>query len=79
VNAGFLADRLSLLATGIGREQPSVSVGYHPCEVRSVAPSSFAGLVEIQADCPAQIPSGLDLPLSLISAETRALPVVVRK
>lgn len=79
VNAGFLSDRLSMLATGIGREQPSVAVGSYPCEVRSVAPSSFAGLVEIQADCPASIPSGLDLPVHLIAAETRALPIVVRK
>lgn len=79
VNAGFVNDGLLMLATGVGRWRPYVAVGSYACEVRSLLESSFSGLVEIRADCPSSIPPGVDLPVSLIAAESRALPAMVRK
>jgi hypothetical protein len=78
-NAGLLDSELVILATGIGRQTPYLAVGPYPCEVGSVQDSSFAGVSEIRAVCPRNIPVGIDLPVSLIAAETRALPVLVRK
>lgn len=78
-NAGLINGELWLLATGIGRWEPYVSVGPHVCELRSVLNTTFAGVSEIRAECPSNIPSGVDLPVHLVAAETAAIPAWVRK
>lgn len=78
-NAGLLDGNLLILATGIGRWEPYVSVGPHVCDVRSVLNTTFAGVSEIRAECPSNIPPEMDLPVILVAAETAAPPVLVRK
>jgi hypothetical protein len=78
-NASYTGRNLRILATGLGSQQPYVTVGRSDCTVESVRPGATGGIQEILAACPDEIPVGVDLPLLLTAAETASLPFPVRK